>query len=166
MEQWVKSINDEISKESYLDQARNIGRLVQEAKDSGYDDANDKYAQVILYGNNEALSPEANDNTRVIVSDFANFNFFKNAESYDPNTRTISLGDFKNMYNRGELSDETILEMSRQLDRRVGNTVTYDDNGVRIPLGERDNFNVNDIRYGLLPWLIGGIIAGYLYNNK
>lgn len=130
VEQWVKSINDEISKESYLDQARNIGRLVQEAKDSGYDDANDKYAQVILYGNNEALSPEANDNTRVIVSDFANFNFFKNAESYDPNTRTISLGDFKNMYNRGELSDETILEMSRQLDRRVGNTVTYDDNGV------------------------------------
>ena len=130
VEQWVKSINDEISKESYLDQARNIGRLVQEAKDSGYDDANDKYAQVILYGNNEALSPEANDNTRVIVSDFANFNFFKNAESYDPNTRTISLGDFKNIYNRGELSDETILEMSRQLDRRVGNTVTYDDNGV------------------------------------
>lgn len=29
--------------------------------------------------------------------------------------------------------------------------VTFDDNGVRIPLGERDNFGVNDIRYGLLP---------------
>lgn len=31
--------------------------------------------------------------------------------------------------------------------------VTYDDKGVRIPLGERDNFSINDIRYGLLPFL-------------
>ena len=31
--------------------------------------------------------------------------------------------------------------------------ITYDDNGVRIPLGMRDNFKINDIRYGLLPFL-------------
>jgi hypothetical protein len=42
--------------------------------------------------------------------------------------------------------------------------VTYDDNGVRIPLGERDNFNINDIRYGLLPFGMG--LTGYgLYNS-
>ena len=33
------------------------------------------------------------------------------------------------------------------------NAVTYDNNGVRIPLGMRDNFKINDIRYGLLPFL-------------
>jgi hypothetical protein len=42
--------------------------------------------------------------------------------------------------------------------------VTYDDNGVRIPLGKRDNFSINDIRYGLLPFGIG--LTGYgLYNS-
>ena len=42
--------------------------------------------------------------------------------------------------------------------------VTYDDNGVRIPLGKRDNFNINDIRYGLLPFGMG--LTGYgLYNS-
>ena len=32
---------------------------------------------------------------------------------------------------------------------KSADAVTYDDNGVRIPLGERDNFNMNDIRYAL-----------------
>ena len=43
--------------------------------------------------------------------------------------------------------------------------VTYDDNGVRIPLGERDNFNINDIRYGLIPTLLVGTTYG-LSNNS
>ena len=30
---------------------------------------------------------------------------------------------------------------------KLADAVTYDDNGIRIPLGERDNFVVNDIRY-------------------
>ena len=34
--------------------------------------------------------------------------------------------------------------------------ITYDDNGVRIPLGKRDNFKLNDIRYAIAPFLIGG----------
>ena len=46
---------------------------------------------------------------------------------------------------------------------KLADAVTYNDNGVRIPLGERDNFNINDIRYGLLPFGIG--LTGYgLYN--
>lgn len=48
---------------------------------------------------------------------------------------------------------------------KSANAVTYDDNGVRIPLGLRDNFSKNDIRYGLLPFGIG--LTGYgLWNNK
>lgn len=47
---------------------------------------------------------------------------------------------------------------------KSANVVTYDDNGVRIPLGKRDNFNINDIRYGLLP-IIGGIGLG-AYSDK
>jgi hypothetical protein len=38
---------------------------------------------------------------------------------------------------------------------KLADAVTYDNNGVRIPLGKRDNFNINDIRYGLLPFGIG-----------
>lgn len=38
---------------------------------------------------------------------------------------------------------------------KLMDAVTYDDNGIRIPLGERHNFNINDIRYGLLPFGIG-----------
>lgn len=42
---------------------------------------------------------------------------------------------------------------------KLADAVTYDDKGVRIPLGKRDNFNINDIRYGLLPFGIG--LTGY-----
>lgn len=42
--------------------------------------------------------------------------------------------------------------------------VTYDDNGVRIPLGERDNFNINDIRYGFIPPVAAGLGLS-LYNQ-
>ena len=34
---------------------------------------------------------------------------------------------------------------------KSADAVTYDNNGTRIPLGERDNFSINDIRYGW-PW--------------
>jgi hypothetical protein len=32
---------------------------------------------------------------------------------------------------------------------KLADAVTYSDNGIRIPLGKRDNFNMNDIRYAL-----------------
>jgi hypothetical protein len=48
---------------------------------------------------------------------------------------------------------------------KLADAITYDNNGVRIPLGKRDNFNINDIRYGLLPFGIG--LTGYgLYKRK
>ena len=47
---------------------------------------------------------------------------------------------------------------------KSADAVTYNDNGIRVPLGERDNFNLNDIRYGLIPFITGGIGYG-IYNN-
>lgn len=47
---------------------------------------------------------------------------------------------------------------------KLADAITYDNNGVRIPLGERDNFNINDIRYGLLAPLAGGT-ALFGYNS-
>lgn len=45
---------------------------------------------------------------------------------------------------------------------KSADVVTYDDKGVRIPLGKRDNFSINDIRYGLLTPLAGGTaLLGY-----
>lgn len=38
---------------------------------------------------------------------------------------------------------------------KLKDTITYDDTGNIIPLSKRDNFDVNDIRYGFAPWLIG-----------
>ena len=47
---------------------------------------------------------------------------------------------------------------------KLADAITYDDKGVRIPLGERDNFNSNDIRYALMPFIIG--VTGYgIYNR-
>ena len=47
---------------------------------------------------------------------------------------------------------------------KLADAITYNDKGVRIPLGERDNFNLNDIRYALMPFIIGG--TGYGIYNK
>lgn len=59
--------------------------------------------------------------------------------------------------------DSYAIPTSRQV--KLADAVTYDDKGIRIPLGERDNFNINDIRYGLLPFGIG--LTGYgLYKKR
>ena len=42
--------------------------------------------------------------------------------------------------------------------------ITYDDAGNLIPLSKRFNWNIDDIRYGLVPVAAGGIGCG-LYNN-
>lgn len=42
---------------------------------------------------------------------------------------------------------------------KSADAITYDDKGVRIPLGKRDNFNINDIRYSLLPFILGSAYA-------
>ena len=55
---------------------------------------------------------------------------------------------------------EIVIPKGEQI--KSANAVTYDDNGVRIPLGERDNFNINDIRY-IWPIAIMGTTAATAY---
>ena len=44
---------------------------------------------------------------------------------------------------------------------KLYDAVTYDNNGNVIPLSKRDNFNIDDIRYGIVPFLgIGGAAYG------
>lgn len=58
--------------------------------------------------------------------------------------------------------EEVVTRNNNQM--KLADAVTYDDKGIRIPLGERDNFNSNDIRYALMPFIIGG--TGYgIYNR-
>ena len=65
------------------------------------------------------------------------------------------------LYNFGNYTDTEILLSPNQI--KSADAVTYDDNGIRIPLGERDNFNINDKRYGLAPLGFG---IPYLMNNN
>ena len=44
-------------------------------------------------------------------------------------------------------TDATIVPSPGRI--KSADAVTFDDNGVRIPLGKRDNFNINDIRYDI-----------------
>lgn len=55
---------------------------------------------------------------------------------------------------KNRLYDQHIVFKPNQI--KLADAVTYDDNGVRIPLGLRDNFKSKDIRYGLIPLTIGG----------
>lgn len=48
---------------------------------------------------------------------------------------------------------------------KLSDAVTYDDKGVRMPLGKRDNFKLSDIRYGLIPLGIG-LSAYELYKEN
>lgn len=59
--------------------------------------------------------------------------------------------------------EEVVTRNNNQM--KLADAVTYDDNGVRIPLGDRDNFNVNDIRWSwLLP--VFGVGAATAVNAK
>lgn len=60
-------------------------------------------------------------------------------------------------------SEEYVSHNSKNI--KSSKAVTYDDKGIRIPLGKRDNFNINDIRYSLVPWFLAGTTAGYLYDK-
>lgn len=55
---------------------------------------------------------------------------------------------------------EVVVGDNRQI--KSADAVTYDDNGVRIPLGLRDNFRSKDIRYGIIP-IIGGAALSNQY---
>ena len=45
--------------------------------------------------------------------------------------------------------NEVVIPDGKQI--KLADAVTYDDAGNVIPLSQRDNFNINDIRYGLIP---------------
>ena len=60
--------------------------------------------------------------------------------------------------------DEVVVPNGRFI--KSADVVTYDDNGIRIGLGERNNFNINDNRYSWLPWFLGGSTAATLYNKS
>lgn len=58
---------------------------------------------------------------------------------------------------------EVVIPKGEQI--KSANAVSYDDKGVRIPLGKRDNFKMNDIRFSWLAPFIGLGTLGALYNN-
>lgn len=62
--------------------------------------------------------------------------------------------------------DETITFSGKNI--KLADAVTFDNNGVRIPLGDRDNFSNPDIRLGWLPWIlgVGAGTAGYSHLNQ
>lgn len=68
---------------------------------------------------------------------------------------------------KNKLYDQHIVFKPNQI--KLADAVTYDDNGVRIPLGIRDNFKMNDIRYGLTTLGTTGLGFGLGYkflNNQ
>lgn len=79
----------------------------------------------------------------------------------------------KNVLDYGGSRKSTILDWAKPNDVYMTNSpykvkladaITYDDNGKIIPLSKRDNFNIADIRYGIIPLISGG--TGYgLYNT-
>lgn len=58
--------------------------------------------------------------------------------------------------------EEVVTRNNNQM--KLADAITYDDKGIRIPLGKRDNFKLNDIRYSFMPFIIGG--TGYGIYNK
>ena len=96
------------------------------------------------------------------------FNRYKNSEELFPvlkgkdavtSPRMVMEDGWKFHY---EPNEEVVIPRGEQI--KSANAITYDNNGVRIPLGKRDNFNMNDIRYALFPFIGGGVGYG-LYNT-
>ena len=60
----------------------------------------------------------------------------------------------------------TVYDVQNSSNLKLADAVTYDDKGVRIPLGERDNFSKNDIRYSWLAPFIGLGTLGTMYGTS
>jgi hypothetical protein len=105
-----------------------------------------------------------------VVDNVGNFKNLKELKNYykrqgisEDELNNIDWGNF-NITDGVNAGDEVMVLKPDQI--KLADAVTYDNNGVRIPLGERDNFNINDIRYSWLPWFLGGTTSATLYNNS
>lgn len=78
------------------------------------------------------------------------------------NVRDTGLATYK-LEGESDIADDFISSTGRS---RLADAVTYNDNGVRIPLGERDNFKLNDIRYNWIAPFVGLGTLGTLLNRK
>lgn len=67
-----------------------------------------------------------------------------------------------NLNRASDIADDIITISGRA---KLADAITYDDLHQIIPLSKRDNFNKFDVRYGLLPF-IGGGLGLSLYNKK
>ena len=103
-----------------------------------------------------------------VVDNVGNFRNLKELKNYykqegisEKELNAINWGNF-DVADGINAGDEIVVLRPNQI--KLADAVTYDDKGVRIPLGKRDNFNINDIRYGLLAPLAGGT-ALFGYNS-
>lgn len=93
-----------------------------------------------------------------------NDKYAKYVDEFEGKDGVLSWRDIQGIPNKREgIYKEVVVPRGEQI--KSADAITYDDNGIRIPLGERDNFNINDIRYGLIPFLGLGA-AGTLYGKQ
>lgn len=93
-----------------------------------------------------------------------NDKYVKYADEFEGKDGVLSWRELQGTPNKQKgIYREVVIPRGEQI--KSASAVTYDDNGIRIPLGERDNFNINDIRYGLLP-VLGLGTAGTIYGKQ
>lgn len=94
-----------------------------------------------------------------------NNKYIKYADEFEGKDGVLSWRELQGIPNKQEgIYKEVIVPKGEQI--KSADAITYDDNGVRIPLGLRDNFRNKDIRYGLIPLSIGGKYIYNLNNNN
>ena len=136
---WIDKIMKSMNDTSYQQSAALLGGAKNQLVSAGFTDATDTDAQYLIQGNSAALSDEANDYTRVVVSDFADTNYSKAMESYDADTSTVSLSDFKKWWDRSNLSDEEVRDIIWKLEGQVGAIERSADGGVNIKAISEDS---------------------------
>lgn len=97
-------------------------------------------ASVVRYFNRDREGVVFNN-----VGNYANTNFPKLLKELD-NADAVVYGTPNQRFN------EVVIPRGEQM--KLADAVTFDDNGIRIPLGKRDNFNINDIRFAASPFRV------------
>lgn len=110
----ISNIANALNDNNYKETARLVGQSVNSMRKLGFADADDSTA-MIMWQNDIAMMPDAKDDTRVQLADLA-INVFKDAESFDAASKTVSLKDFKEYYDRRKVSDDMINAVINSLD--------------------------------------------------